>query len=102
PPTHRTNNCRNSSQGGFRPNLPSSDANSSERLTDYPGQQYDYAIVINFNRQPYSDQRAYRGAGIFLHVNGSGATAGCVSLTRTNLLTVFSYLRPGDRITIVR
>lgn len=102
-PAHhaRTNNYRNSSQGGFRPNLPSSDANSSERLTDYPG-QYDYAIVINFNRQPYSDQKAYRGAGIFLHVNGSGATAGCVSLTRTNLLTVFSYLRPGDRITIVR
>ncbi len=33
-------------------------------------------------------------------MNGKGATAGCVSITKKNLRTLLSYLRPGDRITI--
>jgi len=70
------NRYRNQSQGGFRWWLPSSDPNS-ERLTDYRS-QYEWSIVIDFNR----DQVRHRGSGIFLHVNGSGATAGCVSAPR--------------------
>jgi L,D-peptidoglycan transpeptidase YkuD (ErfK/YbiS/YcfS/YnhG family) len=40
--------------------------------------QYEWALVTSFNQQ----QVRHRGAGIFLHVNGSGATAGCVSAPR--------------------
>jgi L,D-peptidoglycan transpeptidase YkuD (ErfK/YbiS/YcfS/YnhG family) len=71
------NRYRNQRRGGFRWWLPSRDANSSERLTDFPT-QYEWAIVTSFNH----DQVRHRGAGIFLHVNGSGATAGCVSAPR--------------------
>ena len=90
------NSYRNVAQGGFDPNVQG--VNSSERLLDYPG-QYDYAVVIDFNRPP-DVVVPYRGAGIFVHVNGSGATAGCVSTLRQNLVTMLGYLRPGDRITI--
>jgi L,D-peptidoglycan transpeptidase YkuD (ErfK/YbiS/YcfS/YnhG family) len=75
--SHYYNRYRNKARGGFRWWLPSSDANSSERLRDYPV-QYEWALVTSFNRQ----QVRHRGAGIFLHVNGSGATAGCVSAPR--------------------
>jgi L,D-peptidoglycan transpeptidase YkuD (ErfK/YbiS/YcfS/YnhG family) len=71
------NRYRNKRQGGFRWWLPTSDPNSSERLLDYRG-QYEWAIVMDFNW----DQVRRRGSGIFLHVNGSGATAGCVSAPR--------------------
>lgn len=71
------NRYRNQSQGGFRWRLPTSARNGSERLTDYP-QQYEWSIVTSFNH----GQVRHRGAGIFLHVNGSGATAGCVSAPR--------------------
>ena len=75
-----------------------SNENSSERLTDYPG-QYDYAVVINFNRWPAI---RHRGAGIFLHVRGHGATAGCVAISRKNIRTVLAYLRSGDKIVITK
>jgi len=68
------NRYRNQAEGGFRWWLPSSDPNSSERLTDFR-HQYRISVVTSFNRA----QVRHRGAGIFLHVNGSGATAGCVS-----------------------
>ena len=71
------NRYRNRHQRGFRWWLPTSDPNSSERLLDYR-EQYEWAIVMDFNR----DQVRRRGSGIFLHVNGSGATAGCVSAPR--------------------
>lgn len=94
------NSRRHRSQGGFRYWLPSSRANSSEHLPSY-GKQYRYVVVINFNRAPSTRVR-YRGTGIFLHVLGSGATAGCVSVTAAQMRTVLAYLKPGDRITIAR
>lgn len=71
------NRYRNKRRGGFRWWLAPSDPNSSERLADYPV-QYEWAVVTSFNHR----QVRHRGAGIFLHVNGSGATAGCVSAPR--------------------
>jgi L,D-peptidoglycan transpeptidase YkuD (ErfK/YbiS/YcfS/YnhG family) len=68
------NRYRNQAEGGFRWWLPASDPDSSERLTDF-GHQYRIAVVTDFNQS----QVRHRGAGIFLHVNGSGPTAGCVS-----------------------
>jgi L,D-peptidoglycan transpeptidase YkuD (ErfK/YbiS/YcfS/YnhG family) len=68
------NRYRNQAEGGFRWWLPQSNPNSSERLTDFR-HQYRLAVVTDFNQS----QVRHRGAGIFLHVNGPGATAGCVS-----------------------
>jgi L,D-peptidoglycan transpeptidase YkuD (ErfK/YbiS/YcfS/YnhG family) len=84
------NRYRNQARGGFRWWIPPSDTNSSERLPDFP-QQYDFSIVTSYNR----DQVRHRGAGIFLHVNGRGATAGCVSAPRPFLRRMMWRLDPG-------
>jgi L,D-peptidoglycan transpeptidase YkuD (ErfK/YbiS/YcfS/YnhG family) len=85
------NRYRNQAEGGFRWWLPLSDANSSERLSHYPT-QYEYSIVIGFN---YAHPVRHRGAGIFLHVNGRGATAGCVSAPRWFLRRAMATLDPA-------
>jgi L,D-peptidoglycan transpeptidase YkuD (ErfK/YbiS/YcfS/YnhG family) len=84
------NRYRNQRQGGFHWRLPESAKNGSERLSNYPT-QYEYAIVTSYNHQ----QVRHRGAGIFLHVNGSGATGGCVSGPRSFIRTVLTRLRPS-------
>ena len=86
------NRYRNQSQGGFRWRLSASDPNGSERLTDYPT-QYEWSIVTSFNRH----QVRHRGAGIFLHVNGSGATAGCVSAPRWFIKSLMGRLDPHEK-----
>ncbi|MBA2956101.1 L,D-transpeptidase family protein [Nocardioides sp. MAH-18] len=83
------NRYRNQRDGGFRWWLPASDINASERLTDFR-RQYEWSIVIGFN----AEQVRYRGAGIFLHVNGRGATAGCVSAPRAFIRTLMRRLDP--------
>ncbi|MGY2874037.1 L,D-peptidoglycan transpeptidase YkuD (ErfK/YbiS/YcfS/YnhG family) [Marmoricola sp. URHA0025 HA25] len=85
------NRYRNKAEGGFRWSLPESRLNSSELLTDFP-RQYEYAIVTSFN---YDEQVRHRGAGIFLHVNGRGATAGCASAPRWFLRTTLATLDPA-------
>jgi L,D-peptidoglycan transpeptidase YkuD (ErfK/YbiS/YcfS/YnhG family) len=87
------NRYRNKAEGGFRWWLPLSDVDSSERLRDYPT-QYEYSVVIAFN---YVRPVRHRGAGIFLHVNGRGATAGCVSAPRWFLRRTFAALDPARR-----
>lgn len=83
------NRYRNKAQGGFRWWLPLSDENGSERLKDFP-RQYEDAIVLDYNQE----QVRHRGAGIFLHVNGRGATAGCVSAPRWFLVKLMHRLDP--------
>lgn len=84
------NQLRNQRDGGFRWWLPSSDPNSSERLTDYR-RQYEWSIVTDFN----VEQVRHRGSGIFLHVNGRGATAGCVSAPRRTIRALVRLLDPA-------
>jgi len=84
------NRYRNQAAGGFRWWLPLSDENGSERLSDFP-RQYEDAIVLDYNQQ----QVRHRGAGIFLHVNGRGATAGCVSAPRWMLRRLLHRLDPA-------
>jgi L,D-peptidoglycan transpeptidase YkuD (ErfK/YbiS/YcfS/YnhG family) len=83
------NRYRNRAQGGFRWWLPAGHPNSSERLTDFR-RQYDLSIVIDYNR----GQVRHRGAGIFLHMNGRGATAGCVSAPRRFIQKAMGALDP--------
>ena len=87
------NRWRNRSDGGFRWWLPASDMNGSERLTDYL-RQYEFSVVTSFN---YAEQVRYRGAGIFLHVHGDGATAGCISAPRWFLVGLMRRLNPSLR-----
>ena len=84
------NRYRNQADGGFRWWLPQSDPNSSERLTDFR-HQYRVAVVTDFN----AAQVRHRGAGIFLHVNGAGATSGCVSAPGVFLDRLMRVLDPA-------
>ena len=59
---------------------------------------YDYAATITYNTvRPVQGA----GSGIFLHVGTGGATAGCVSLGNSSLLTVLRWLKPGGAPLIV-
>lgn len=53
---------------------------------------YDYAAVIAYNTARVPG----RGSAIFLHVGTGSATAGCVSLPRSELIKVLRWLRPAD------
>jgi L,D-peptidoglycan transpeptidase YkuD (ErfK/YbiS/YcfS/YnhG family) len=87
----------------------------SEKLSAYPT-QYEYAAVIDFNRPApasvtwnatlgeYVTSRPANvklGSAIFLHINGAGSTAGCVSLARADLLSVLTWLDPAQKPRIV-
>ncbi|HEU4348098.1 MAG TPA: L,D-transpeptidase family protein [Actinoplanes sp.] len=87
----------------------------AERLAAYPT-QYEYSAVIDFNRpdprtvswnttySEYVTSRPVdvrRGSAIFLHINGAGSTAGCVSISRANLIAVLKWLDPAQKPRIV-
>jgi L,D-peptidoglycan transpeptidase YkuD (ErfK/YbiS/YcfS/YnhG family) len=72
-------------------------APGDENLWSSASVAYRYAAVIDFNY----DRPVYgRGAGIFLHVQTGGPTAGCVSLRESDLLPVLRWMRPDTRILI--
>lgn len=69
-----------------------------EHLIDY--YQYKYAVNIGFNLE---DIVYSRGCAIFLHCksNDHWYTAGCVSLTEEDMLSLLAYLRDGAYMIIV-
>ncbi|MGW6024529.1 L,D-transpeptidase family protein [Streptomyces sp. NPDC055099] len=68
-------------------------AAESEHLITYDP-QYTHALVISFN---YDRPVRGRGAGIFLHVNGRGATAGCVSVPGGAMARILDWAEPERR-----
>ncbi len=68
-------------------------AAESEHLVSYRT-QYAYALVVGFN---YERPVRGRGAGIFLHVDGRGATAGCVSGPKDAMRRILAWADPGRR-----
>ena len=87
----------------------------AERLAAFPT-QYEFAAVIDYNRPApasitwdaahgqYVTSRpanVKRGSAIFLHVNGAGSTAGCVSLRRSDVVKVLQWLNPAKLPRIV-
>ena len=79
----------------------------AERLAAY-STQYKYAAIISYNlpanvhwdpvareHRTTTPADVTKGGGIFLHVNGSGATAGCVSLVESSMLKVLRWLDPA-------
>ncbi|WP_282693635.1 L,D-transpeptidase family protein [Streptomyces sp. CC208A] len=68
-------------------------AGEAEHITAY-GTQYAHALVIGFN---YARPVRMRGAGIFLHVDGRGATAGCVSVPADAMRAILAWAEPERR-----
>ncbi|MFI6090159.1 L,D-transpeptidase [Streptomyces sp. NPDC051218] len=68
-------------------------AAESEHLITYDP-QYVHALVIGFN---YDRPVRGRGAGIFLHVNGRGATAGCVSVPEDAMRRILAWADEARR-----
>ncbi|TXS45882.1 hypothetical protein EAO75_24120 [Streptomyces sp. uw30] len=68
-------------------------AAESEHLISY-GALYAHALVIGFN---YARPVKGRGAGIFLHVKGRGATAGCVSVPADAMRRILKWAEPLRR-----
>jgi L,D-peptidoglycan transpeptidase YkuD (ErfK/YbiS/YcfS/YnhG family) len=58
--------------------------------------QYDYAVVIDYNTpNAPGGVRLYAGSAFFLHVTDGSATAGCVAIPQTNLVTIMRWLTPS-------
>jgi L,D-peptidoglycan transpeptidase YkuD (ErfK/YbiS/YcfS/YnhG family) len=68
-------------------------SSQSEHLISYTT-QYVYGLVIGFN---YDRPVRGRGAGIFLHVNGQGATAGCVSVPEDAMQQILRWADPDRK-----
>jgi L,D-peptidoglycan transpeptidase YkuD (ErfK/YbiS/YcfS/YnhG family) len=100
----------------FQPSAPRTRTwriSQAERLAAFP-KQYAHAVVINFNRpsgvrwdaarkQYVATRRADTrlGSAIFLHARGSGSTAGCVSVSRADMVRLLRWLDPSARPRIV-
>lgn len=71
----------------------------AERLADYyqgSDRQYAYAVVLDYNLPaPYRPANTRKGGGIFLHVNGTGATAGCISISEPAMAAALRWLDPA-------
>lgn len=76
----------------------------AERLKSY-STQYRYAVVLDYNSPSGIEWRrgervasnkadTTAGGGIFLHVNGTAATAGCISISRERMRQVLKWLDP--------
>lgn len=94
-PQSASYNSLHSAKGADFP-LTEAGERGSEHLIDHPT-QYAEALVVNYNRWPAVPGR---GAGIFLHVNGAGATAGCVSVPRATMDRIMSWAKPSAHLRI--
>ena len=66
-----------------------------EHLADYP-REYEFAFSSGYNAHPNPSVYG-RGAGIFVHVFGRAYTAGCVSVSRSDMLRLIRSLDPAKR-----
>ncbi len=60
---------------------------------------YDLVIVLGYNDRPRS---LGRGSAIFMHLARAdyAPTAGCIALSRADMLKLLGWLRPGDSILV--
>ena len=58
--------------------------------------QYKYGMVIDYNR----NQRKGKGSAIFIHCNGRGNTAGCISIPENSMLRLLKKVNNGAYIII--
>jgi L,D-peptidoglycan transpeptidase YkuD (ErfK/YbiS/YcfS/YnhG family) len=69
---------------------------------------YDYVVPIDFNREPGTPPTdpaepdgTAEGGGIWLHVGNGTATAGCVTVTRGDMVRILQFLNPQQHPVIV-
>lgn len=73
----------------------------AEHLITYR-REYRYAVVIDYNKASGVGQPdTSAGGGIFLHVNGDGPTAGCVSVPKATMARILRWLDPSANARIV-
>ncbi|SEK89341.1 L,D-peptidoglycan transpeptidase YkuD, ErfK/YbiS/YcfS/YnhG family [Carnobacterium iners] len=68
-----------------------SSSSLDEHMSDYQT-QYKYGITLNYNNGVNG------GSAFFVHVNGNGATAGCISVSESNMLYLMQHIRNGAHI----
>ena len=69
-----------------------------EHLIDYT-QCYEYGMFLDYNK----DNVYGKGSAIFLHVKGTkGYTAGCIAVSRTNMIKLLKKIGPGGKICIYK
>lgn len=57
--------------------------------------QYNYAVVIDYNtRNSPTGVRQGAGSAFFLHVSDGSATAGCISIPQSTLVSIMRWLTP--------
>ena len=66
-----------------------------EHLADAP-LEYEFAVSSGYNAPPNACVYG-RGTAIFVHINGPGLTAGCVSVARPAMIRLCRWLDPGKR-----
>jgi L,D-peptidoglycan transpeptidase YkuD (ErfK/YbiS/YcfS/YnhG family) len=71
-------------------------AKGSEVLSRYRT-QYAHSLVVDYNAKRAKN----RGSAIFMHVNGKGSTAGCVSVTKSQMATTMKWLDPKKNPRII-
>ena len=70
---------------------PKLDKKNSEHLIDYK-KPYQYCLNIGFNKKCVIG----KGSAIFLHCNGDhNYTAGCVSVSKSDMLKIMKKVKPG-------
>ena len=69
--------------------------NSAEHLIGYPT-AYKYAIAVNYN----TACTAGVGSAIFLHCSTGGSTAGCISVSQSNMVRILQILQSDTLIGI--
>jgi L,D-peptidoglycan transpeptidase YkuD (ErfK/YbiS/YcfS/YnhG family) len=69
---------------------------------------FDYVVAVNFNRVPGRSpldltrpNPRINDGGIWLHVAGTGATRGCISISRAQMRATLRWLDPASRPVIV-
>jgi L,D-peptidoglycan transpeptidase YkuD (ErfK/YbiS/YcfS/YnhG family) len=87
----------NSSSPGYNTFVHGADPGGpSEALWTVTPQYRSFAVI-----QSNTPATPGRGSGIFLHENGAGSTAGCVSLAHDELGRVLTWLRPEEQPRVV-
>ncbi|WP_329792869.1 L,D-transpeptidase family protein [Lentzea sp. DG1S-22] len=71
------------------------DESRSENLADQ-GAVYDYALVMGVNGQRVPGG----GSAFFVHVTNGAATAGCVAVAASALVSIMRWVRPGAVIAL--
>jgi L,D-peptidoglycan transpeptidase YkuD (ErfK/YbiS/YcfS/YnhG family) len=62
----------------------------------YETPYYNYAVVIDYNtRNAPGGVKAGKGSAFFLHVTDGRATAGCVAISQTKLISIMRWLTPS-------